>query len=85
MTLSEFSLLNLDKQIATLYKRGVFVGKQKKGDETIVLYQLDTFYIEIFYTKYRTYISHLRCFDSLEELTPYLSQINIDIIISCLS
>lgn len=85
MVLSEFILLTQSEKINLLYEKGVFVGKRIDGKQSVALYQLDSFYIEIYYKKYRTFISHLHYSSSTKILNAYLHQINIDGIISCIS
>ena len=85
MTLFEFLLLNEKEQTTLLYKEGVYIGKRKEEEVIILLYQLNTFYVEIFYKKYRCFITRIHPFNSLERITPYLEQINIDDLVKCLN
>ena len=78
MTLSGFELLPLRKQINFLYREGVYVGKRKDENITAVLFQVDSFYVEIFYRKYRCIISRLHCFTSTALLDPYLTQVDVE-------
>lgn len=78
MTLFDFKLLSQREQLDLLYQQGVYIGKQKKVDVTVLLYQLDSFYIEIYYRKYRCYVLGVRCFTTMERLDPYLEQIAVD-------
>lgn len=81
MTIPQFQELSYDDKVDLLYKQGVYIGKQKEGCHTKVLYQLDSFYVEIYYTKYRRLISHLVCFNFNDMLNPYLSQVDVGEII----
>ena len=81
MNLYEFELLSDNEQIDLLYADGVYLGKRKAGEYSVVLYQLDNFYVEILYKRYRYYISRIRCFTSTNLLEPYLVQINIEDIV----
>lgn len=85
MKLSNFRLLSNNDQISLLHEEGVFVGKRRDKGMSVILYQLEGFYIEIFYKEYRRYIHHLYCFESTNELRPYLKQINVDELIKCAS
>lgn len=85
MTLYDFSLMCENRQTSRLYKDGVYIGKRNDGNEVVVLYQLDGFYVEIFYRKYRRIISHLKFFTSTEKLTPYLQHLDIEELIKCVS
>jgi hypothetical protein len=78
----EFDLLPYNKKIELLYQQGVYIGKHK-GSISRVLYQVDSFYVEIYYKKYRRIIDHLQCFTGTDRLNPYLWQINVEDIIKC--
>ena len=78
MTLYEFKLLSDEERLDILYNQGVYIGKRKYGKETVVLYQLEGFYIEVFYIKYRYYVRRLHCFRSTLLLDPYLEGMNVE-------
>jgi len=82
MKMLDFMLLKPGEQTDLLYKSGVFSGKIKTGRQTKVLYQLDAFYVEITYKKYRLFVDSIRCFSSTNELDPYIQQINIEELIN---
>ena len=77
MTISDFSLLKLTDQLALLYAEGVYLCKRKTGKMTVLLFQFQNAYIEIFYTKYRRVVHHIRYSESTEILDPYLGSIAI--------
>jgi hypothetical protein len=79
----DFSLLDMEDQLDLLYKEGVFVGKIRKNNVFKVLYQYNSFYVEISYRKYRYSIQDMRCFESTEHLDPYLTKIDIELLINC--
>jgi hypothetical protein len=81
MTIYEFHLLPYNDKVELLYTRGVYIGKRKAPKNIKVLYQLDSFYVEIFYKKYRQFIDHLSYFNSADKLNPYLSQVDVGDII----
>jgi hypothetical protein len=78
MTVYDFQLLPQQKQVEVLYRDGVYIGKYKDANSVILLYQLDGFYVEVFYRKYRSHIKLLHCFESTEHLDPYLEQIDVE-------
>jgi hypothetical protein len=45
----------------------------------VLLYQLDSFYVEVFYNKTHNYISKLNGFDDTDLLEPYLKKIEISL------
>lgn len=77
LSLSEFMDLPQELQFEVLHKHGVYVGKRKIDKQTVVLFQLHGFYVEVFYKQYRKVIDHLITSDSTDILQPYLDQINI--------
>lgn len=77
MTISDFSLLKLTDQLAFLYEEGIYLCKRKSGKTTVLLYQLQNTYIEIFYIKYRRIVHHIRFSASPDILDPYLGSIEI--------
>jgi hypothetical protein len=75
--LEEFRQLLQEQQFDLLHKDGVYIGKRKPGKQTIVLFQLYSFYVEVHYRKYRKEIDHLVTSDDTAILQPYLEQIPI--------
>src|SRR3569833_1968649 len=71
MRMMEFELFSARKQIATLYAQGVYVGKNKTGKFVKLLFQLDSFYVEIVYVTYRSAIYKIRFTDSTTILDEY--------------
>jgi hypothetical protein len=78
MTITDFSTLSLTDQLEILYADGVYLGKRKTENLTVILYQFQKWYVEIYYEKYRQKVKFIRCTDSGEILNPYLEHINID-------
>ncbi len=78
MTLFDFKLLTEADQIDLLYKEGVYIGKRKQGAASVLLYQLESFYVEVFYKKYRYYVEKVKCTDDTDCLEPYLPQIDVE-------
>jgi hypothetical protein len=77
LSLTEFIDLPQELQFDVLHKHGVYVGKRKLDKQTVVLFQLHGFYVEVFYKQYRKVIDHIITSDTTEILQPYLDQINI--------
>ncbi len=78
MKLSEFQLLTEHEQVIRLYKHGVYIGKRKYQKFTALLFQLEGFYVEIKYLKYRRKIASIKSSDSTVLLDPYLNQIRLE-------
>jgi hypothetical protein len=77
LSLAEFIDLPQELQFEILHKHGVYVGKRKINKQTIVLFQLHGFYVEVFYKQYRKTIDQLITSEDTEILQPYLEQIHI--------
>lgn len=78
MTLLEFKLSDMCDKVSILYKHGVYIGKRREEHLTILLYQVDSFYVEIAYRLYRRYIARVRSSESTTLLDPYLEQIDVE-------
>jgi hypothetical protein len=77
MTLFDFSILSDEEQIDVLYKQGVYVGKRAGPKGVAVLYQVNDFYVEVLYRKYRYIVAHISCSSGTALLEPYLGQIDV--------
>lgn len=77
MNQSSFCMLKDSEQLDVLYEEGVYIDKRKVGTTSIVLYQLNGFYVEVCYYKYRQLIAWVRCSESIRILDPYLDKMDI--------
>jgi len=77
MTLDEFTLLNETKQAETLLKRGIYLADRLYKNFSIILYQLDNFYVEVYHNLRFDVMQGMRCFQDEEALQPYLESIDI--------
>lgn len=78
MTMYEFFHLPLKEQADLLYEDGIYLAKRKDDISSFVLYQMDSFYVEVKYKKYRKWIESIRCFHKIDLLAPYLEQIDVE-------
>lgn len=85
MRMYDFKLLADDEQIDVLYNEGSFLGKRYYNGSQVLLYALDSFYVEVFYKEYRRYISCINCFQSTAQLQPYLEQVDVEDLVKCLT
>lgn len=76
-SLEEYNHLPEQERMQILHRDGVYVGKRKIGKQTVVLFQLYGFYIEVFYKQYRKQIDHTVASDSTDVLQPYINQIGV--------
>jgi hypothetical protein len=77
MNLFDFQLLSMHDQVKVLYDQGVYIGKRRNNNYTALLYQLEGFYVEIYYRQYRRHIDRIYCSASTSILDPYLEQIDV--------
>lgn len=75
--LQDFLLLSESEKLELLYRDGAHVGKRKVDGNTVILFQLYGFYVEIHYKEYRQVVDKMETSDSTEILQPYLSQIHV--------
>ena len=73
----QFNELTREEQLALLHRDGVHIGKRKLGKQTVILFQLYGFYVEVFYRQYRKIIERLVTSSSADILQPYLEQIRV--------
>ena len=78
ITLNDFVNSDANEQVEILKRQGVQVGKRDYGHYIVHLFQIDSFYAEIFYRKIDFSIWKVGGFDHQVLLTPYLEKINID-------
>ncbi|HVG12932.1 MAG TPA: hypothetical protein VM843_08005 [Flavisolibacter sp.] len=78
MTLCEFERMDWCYRLDLLQEEGLYVGKRKWNGLTVLLYQLEEFYIELYYSAYRLDVTEVRCFTSTYSLDPYLEDILIE-------
>ncbi|HYO21831.1 MAG TPA: hypothetical protein VER36_05460 [Flavisolibacter sp.] len=75
--LTEYNELTEEQQLDLLHRDGVYVGKRKIGKQTLVLFQLYGFYVEVYYKQYRRQIERTLATDDVNILHPYIDQINV--------
>jgi hypothetical protein len=75
MTLYEFNAMNEDAQAEVLWERGVYLMARQQREYKFALYQLDAFYVEVWYHVDGNEITRLRSFSSTGPLEPYLEEI----------
>ncbi len=78
MTLYEFNDLDELEQHEAIWEYGVMIGDRFEGEHRIILYQLFSFYVELFYQQEHNVLRKLRSFCSTELLDAYLTQFNLN-------
>ena len=77
MTLYEFKLLSKQEQASTTWEKGVFLSSRKGSGFAVSLYQVDGFYVEVYYNSTENKIESIKSFTTTTLLEPYLSSIDI--------
>lgn len=78
MTITDFALLTTIEQLTVLHSQGVYLCKRCERGKTVLLYQYNQLYIEIYYRKYRQVVEKIRCSQDTDILNPYLDSIPIE-------
>ena len=77
MTEDQFNKLSEDEQSDVISKKAVLISVRRTAEYRILLYQIESFYAEIFYHPTANAIK-IKSFSSTENLQPYLSQISLN-------
>jgi hypothetical protein len=78
MRLQEFRLLAKERQIEVIKDTGAYLFMRQEAEADIILYQLEGFYVEVFFDGQQLQGPRIKCFEAGESLEIYLQQINID-------
>jgi hypothetical protein len=77
MTLSYFQKLSQSGQCRELLVQGVCIGERRYGEAPVLLFQVEGFYVEVFFDPFTDEVVLSRCFENTDELQPYLNAIDI--------
>jgi hypothetical protein len=77
MDIREFNFMDGMAKTELLAKDGVFLAERNEGCFRISLYQVNDFYVEIYYHKTRCFYLCIRSFEDVSEVYPYLGDIDI--------
>lgn len=77
MTLYEFNMLENDDQYSAVWEHGIHIGERIEGPQKLILYQMFSFYVELYYSVEDNKLTKLRSFSSIKCLDPYLPYIDI--------
>ena len=82
MTSYQFLQLPDDKKYDAVWQQGFRVAGRTFGGHRIILYQLDSFYVEVFFNQISSCIVNFYCFSNTDFLEPYLVDIDLDYLLS---
>src|SRR5436190_6697938 len=77
MTLYQFKALSEYKQYEYIKSNGVVIAKRISAAYKFLLYQIESFYVELKYNLFETKIEVIRCFSGTKDLDPYLGDISL--------
>jgi hypothetical protein len=77
MTQHQFTLLDESEQAGILIDRGILLTERQYKNFTIFLYQVDHFYVELFFNLRYKMMQGMRSFEDDEALDPYLESIDL--------
>lgn len=77
MTFQQFKSLSPYKQFEVLAKKGVMIGDRISTAYKFILYQIDSFYVEVKSNLFDTKIETIKCFFDTKDLDPYLGDISL--------
>lgn len=78
MTFKEFRQLGVDEQELALWSQGVEVGQRRDTWFSYLLFQVDSFYIEVRFNVREEMIDRIVAFEDTDQLEPYLPEVDID-------
>jgi hypothetical protein len=81
MLLKDFKFVNKHTKAKLLAKKGVFLAKRWQEEYEVLLFQLGSFYVEVFYNLEEEEIGYIRIFESTDLLQPYLNRIDISALV----
>ena len=77
MTLRYYNGLDEVEQHAVLCENGVDIGERVDGEYKIILYQIFSFYVELFYHPKYHVLKRLRSFSHIDCLDAYIKQVDL--------
>ena len=81
MTLQRYRALTQNKQNKKLLTEGVCIAERRMDEVHAFLFQIDGFYVEVFFNTEGSEILFSRSFEDLDELGPYLQHIDISFVL----
>lgn len=76
--LYEFNILDENEKAQTIWDNGTFLTNKSDEEKAVNLYALGDFYVEVWYDKPHNRITQIRSFKTVNNLSPYLDDIDLD-------
>jgi hypothetical protein len=81
MNVFDFHSVCEKKQLDILEQEGVLIAERVGSFYNIKLYQIDSFYVELYFHTHFNVVVNINCFTNTDCLDPYLESIDIDALI----
>ncbi len=77
MTLAQFNKLSIEQQQRAVLINGVFLAERKDPPLRMMLYDMENFYVEVFFLSRYNKVAWFNGFQLTKKLEPYLQKIDI--------
>lgn len=78
MTYDQFDTQTRDQQRKLLLHEGTYLSYRKCDQYSAFLYQVNNFYVEVFFKVNNLEITYVHSFEDTDHLEPYLDKINLE-------
>lgn len=78
MTLYQFNQLDELEQLEAIWEHGIKIAVRVQDEYKLTLFQIDSFYVEVWHHLEHGVDKRYRSFSSTDQLAPYLDQLNIN-------
>ena len=83
MTIHEFNMLDTSQQGQILWQYGTHLSDRNNRLSSMMLYQIDAFYVEVCFHRKKSNPIKFKSFTSTNQLQPYLNKISIGELLQC--
>jgi len=84
MTLEQFRAVSCKAQERLVKAKAVFLMDRKSLGVSVLLFQLDGFYVEVFYNSATDAVSFIKSFSDMDGIEAYLSEVDISELLAML-
>ena len=83
MKAKDFQILDQFDQLQIIEDKAVFLDYRQNGDYSIGLFQVEGFYIEVYFHVVKLIYKRIHVFDDTRFLDPYINRIDITDLCDC--
>jgi hypothetical protein len=84
MKLKQFRSVPPEAQEKLVKRSGVFLMERKSMGVSVLLFQLDGFYVEVFYNTRTGVVSFVKSFEDMDGIEAYLNRVDISEVMAML-